>query len=298
MSCTLTRAFLNAPRRAVFTLYLAASQCSACVIRQITVNRISSKSRTLSSVSTSGEATSPPQISNQDVVLCQQRVLDALNDERLAPTLATSLRLADEPTGQDLVDVCKNAQKIVQLVKMEAISYFGFSANASGLLQYEMQLAERRLACTEVSLELARLDSEIWKCVLGKAFSTPVYRTLTLAEAREITARLQRASQDSRFLFGVRASLLKAERKMSVAERHAAVLNVVVPRHMEVLSEFGFDGPSGFVACHAALLQHVVDAKVAEQMMAASKPLLDLVNLGTNDSRRNTKTSQQEHVCS
>lgn len=218
-----------------------------------------------------------PSLTLHQAVNCQRLVAETLSDDDLKEKLAVS-RSGAHSSGHDLVARWQRVLTIVQMVKSEAISRHGFPATAHGLLQYETQLArlivsKGQLDAEEQLLreELSTLLCQSWTLVLERAFGVSGFRQISLAEARTIAAHLDRASANEDFLRRVDESLRTVGESTSRTKRHATVLDMVVPLHTSVLSQYGFPGESGYLAFMAALMEHVIDETVAHRLLSASE---------------------------
>mmetsp|Transcript_12171 Transcript_12171/g.15281 ORF Transcript_12171/g.15281 Transcript_12171/m.15281 type:complete len:151 (+) Transcript_12171:1-453(+) len=111
--------------------------------------------------------------------------------------------------------------------------------------------------------ELKSLDLQLWDEVLLRGFSLPP-RTISLEDARNFSSRVAALIADKQDLgtelMAQMAQLPESEDKQTKQLR--IIQRAVFSMQRQVASEFGFDGPNGYIQLQAALVHHMADPVV------------------------------------
>lgn len=124
-----------------------------------------------------------------------------------------------------------------------------------------------------------QLNHEKWDLLLGRAFGVTAGRQLSLQEARSLAASVAAAMTSEDFLKTVDEAMATLPKQADMVQRRQRLLPLLIPQHMAVMKQFGFEGDTGYVQAQKALMDHLTDAQVANVVMSATRTLFQRAGL-------------------
>ena len=229
-------------------------------------------------------------LTSEDCLLALRFTAETLESPDIASILPSFPATDDIPETQQrlflLIATWQKALSLAQQVQMEAISKFGLSPSASGLRAFEQQISKME-DDDVVAGSLAGLRRRKWQAILTRVFKLECqFDPLPVAKVREVTEALLDAVKHQSFVSCLNLRLSKLGDGASPSDRKAVIMEQHLQKQFAVLETFDFHGENGYLRFQAAVLVHVTDPVVADNISSAYSSIRDMISGDPNKKKK------------
>lgn len=151
-----------------------------------------------------------------------------------------------------------------------------------GLGDDQLALAHFNQACLEHSLQdeqLHDLNAQKWAFLLDKTFGIKELIEISLEQARLLAQDIVDAMLSESFLLEVDRVMATVPDDASLLLKRQKLLTVLMPLHMSVMQEHGFEGEEGYIQAQRALMDYYHDPLIMAGVSRAQTVLFKRAGL-------------------
>ena len=150
-------------------------------------------------------------------------------------------------------------------IQITAIAKFGFSADQTGLSQFNDQL----MKFNQGNDILKEINMKKWEYLLGVAFGLTSFRTISLEKARSLVVEISDEMTSESFLNEVDQISNMFDDSLSLSDRRKHLLEIIFPLHLRIMEKHDFEGDLGYVEAQRAIMDYYYDPVIMEKASVA-----------------------------
>lgn len=156
---------------------------------------------------------------------------------------------------------------VVLPIQMNVLKVWSLGEDQAALSAFNEQFMEA--AANDPALR--EINEQKWIYLFEKAFGLNEVRKITLEEARHLVSDIATAMVSEDFLSQVDQAIENLGKDPSVLSKRQALLTVLFPLHMSVMSKHGFEGETGYIQAQKALMDYYFDAEISANVFLAQE---------------------------
>ena len=192
-------------------------------------------------------------LSHNDLLLIQTEIINELmrNESKL---------LAIHKSSGSLVEKWQDLLQLILSVQMEAIKPYNLGERQAALSRFGEEYARGAAE----SVLLAEMNKKKWLYLFEKAFGVAEFEEISLVKAQELIAHIGEEMTAEPFLKKIDEAVISLPPNASLFERRKAVLKVLIPLHLSVMAQYGFEGDRGYIQAQRAIMDYYHDPLIAQ----------------------------------
>jgi hypothetical protein len=211
---------------------------------------------------------SVPSLNSEQATACFETVSTYLELSR-ASEMLTEIRLSK--SNQSLATRWQRMFDIYLTTQLHCIHPFGYSADQNGLQAFNMNVAQVMQSAgpeTDTGKELLDAQKENWDLLLDRAFGVKAddSNVIDLETCRSIAISVASKIQSSDFTANIEK---KVGSKTDPMEKQAALMELIVDAHMDIMPTFNLSGEDGYVLVQSSMMRYSGDQDIMQNMQRA-----------------------------
>lgn len=164
---------------------------------------------------------------------------------------------------------------IIIPIQLDALENLGLGTDQADLSRFNKLFLEHSLK----DPELKALNEKKWAYLFKIAFGLTELKHISLEQARALTSDIVAAMTSEDFLTQVDQTISKLASDATLVERRQALLKVLLPLHMSIMVQHGFEGEEGYVQAQRALMDYYYDPSIMNNAQKAQTILFTRAKL-------------------
>jgi hypothetical protein len=211
---------------------------------------------------------SVPSLNSEQATACFETVSTYLELSR-ASEMLKEIRSSSET--QSLATRWQRMFDIYLTTQLHVIHPYGYAADQQGLQAFNMNVAQVMQSTgpeSDMGKELLEAQKENWDLLLDRAFGVKAdkAKAIDIETCRNIASSVAAKIQSDDFT-------TKLEQKLAgvsdPVQKQAAVMELMIDVHMELMPSFGLDGENGYVCLQSSMMQYSGDQQIMQNMQQA-----------------------------
>ncbi len=198
----------------------------------------------------------------------QQKVLDELKAKQ--ETLA-KIKAIDYP----LIVKWQMMLGVLLPIQFEQVKKLGFTNEQTALIEFNAQLMHYQ----HTDEKIKALNAEKWNYIFEQAFDMKTVQSMSQAQALALIKDISQEMTSEAFLGQVDQFMAKLDPNMPLMEKRQAILSLLIPVQLNVMTKHGFPGEQGYVQAQKALMEHMHEPQMIEMATKAQMTLFTRAKL-------------------
>ena len=193
-------------------------------------------------------------LSTEQLLTIQKDIFDKiqLNEHKLL--------LIREKSGS-LIEKWQELLQVILPIQMDVIKTYNLGDHQQGLLKFNEEYGSR----APTSTALRELNTQKWLFIFDKAFGITEFKEISLQEAQSLIEEIAEEMTSETFLTQVDDVISSLNPDATLVEKRQAVLTILLPSHMSVMSRHGFAGETGYIQAQRAIMDYYSDPFIAQR---------------------------------
>ncbi len=198
---------------------------------------------------------------NQSQPLSAQQLLMIQNEIYHQIQLAVhQLVLIKEKAGS-LVEKWQELLEVILPIQMQVIQSHNLENSQSGLSKFNEEYSR----CALGSAALCELNKQKWLFIFDKAFGITEFKEISLQQAQSLIVEIAKEMTSEDFLIQIDQVLKALKPHASLIEKRKAVLTILFPLHLSVMTRHGFGGETGYIQAQRAIMDYYHDPLISQR---------------------------------
>tara|TARA_B100000795_G_scaffold269458_1_gene258871 strand:- start:1538 stop:2308 length:771 start_codon:yes stop_codon:yes gene_type:complete len=209
-----------------------------------------------------------PSLNSEQATACFETVSTYLELSR-ANEMLKEIRLSQ--SKQSLATRWQRMFDIYLTTQLHVIHPYGYAADQNGLQQFNMNVAQVMQSAgseSEQGIELLEAQKENWDLLLDRAFGVVAddSNVIDLETCRNIAVNVSSKIRSDDFSSQIE---MKVGQESDPALKQAALMELVVDVHLEIMPTFGLEGEEGYVRVQSSMMRYSGDQQIMQNMQQA-----------------------------
>jgi hypothetical protein len=109
------------------------------------------------------------------------------------------------------------------------------------------------------------LNTQKWLFIFDKAFGITEFKEISLQKAQSLIEEIAEEMTSEAFLVQIDQVINSLKPNASLIEKRQAVLTILFPLHMSIMTRHGFDGETGYIQAQRAIMDYYHDPLIAQR---------------------------------
>ena len=209
-----------------------------------------------------------PSLNSEQATACFETVSTYLELSRASDMLK---EIQMSSSSQSLAIRWQRMFDIYLTTQLHVIHPYGYAADQHGLQAFNMNVAQVMQSSgpeSEMGKELLEAQKENWDLLLYRAFGVDAEATtvIDIETCRSIAISVASKIQSDDFTKELEHQVGAVSDPM---QKQAAVMELMIAIHMEIMPAFGLEGEAGYVRLQSSMMQYSNDQQIMQNMQSA-----------------------------